>query len=43
VDRTILDADCVVGTGASLRSSVVGTGTTVGPNSVHEDEVLGDA
>jgi mannose-1-phosphate guanylyltransferase len=42
VEGCIIDAGSTVGQGARLVRTNVGRGYTVGPNSVHEDAVLGD-
>jgi NDP-sugar pyrophosphorylase family protein len=42
VEGCIIDSGSTVGEGARLVRTNVGRGFTVGPNSVHEDEVLGD-
>jgi NDP-sugar pyrophosphorylase family protein len=42
VEGCIVDADSTVGQGARLVRTNVARGYTVGPNSVHEDAVLGD-
>lgn len=42
LEGCIIDADCTIGEGAKLVRTNVGRGYTVGPNSLHEDAVLGD-
>jgi NDP-sugar pyrophosphorylase family protein len=42
LEGCIVDADSTVGDGARLLRTNVGRGFTVGPNSAHEDAVLGD-
>jgi NDP-sugar pyrophosphorylase family protein len=42
VEGCIIDTGSTVGEGSRLVRTNVGRGTTVGPNSVHEDAVLGD-
>ncbi len=42
VEGCVIDAGSTVGEGARLVRTNVGRGYTVGPNSVHEDAVLGD-
>jgi NDP-sugar pyrophosphorylase family protein len=42
VEGCIIDSHCTIGEGSRLVRTNVGSGFTVGPNSVHEDQVLGD-
>jgi NDP-sugar pyrophosphorylase family protein len=42
VEGCIIDAGCTVSEGSRLLRTNIGTGYTVGPNSQHEDEILGD-